>query len=507
MATRGVIWAAAGSWGREAAGFAVFLILARLLGPEAYGLVAMATVVIAAAQLLVADVIQEPLIQRQNLEPGHLDAAFWSLLALAVAVMLAAIAAAEPVAALFDQPEVARLIWWLSGLPVLSALVAVPTALLRREMRYGILAARSLLAVIGGGGVGIGMALAGQGAFSLVGHLLTQEIVAVLVLWLAIDWRPRWRHARRHFQDLWAPSACMIGVRLMLLLRQQSPRVLIGYFLGPVALGLYGVSWRIIEILHLLFIRPLSDVALPAFARLQNDMGHFRQVLYAAGRLGAMIAMPTFVGLALVAPELLPATLGGQWNGAIPVVQLLAIAGACWSILSISGIIPQALGRWDVTLATRALATALIVAAILAVREAGLVVIAGAVAAGEALTILLNFYMVRRLTATPMAEQALAYAPIVSATLIMAAAVLGWRQLMIDDLTGLSLLATSVLAGAAVYSAALFVMAFPLARQAWELLSGLKRTHGLLAAPVASNGFSAAGASSARGDRAAARLN
>jgi O-antigen/teichoic acid export membrane protein len=78
-ASLGVVWATAGAWGREAAGFAVFLILARLLGPEAYGLVAMASVVIAVAQLLVADVIQEPLIQRQKLEPGHLDAAFWSL--------------------------------------------------------------------------------------------------------------------------------------------------------------------------------------------------------------------------------------------------------------------------------------------------------------------------------------------------------------------------------------------------------------------------------------------
>jgi O-antigen/teichoic acid export membrane protein len=501
-ATRGVIWAAAGSWGREAAGFAVFLILARLLGPEAYGLVAMATVVIAVAQLLVADVIQEPLIQRENLEPGHLDAAFWSLLALAVTVMLAAMAAAEPVAALFDEPEVARLIWSLSGLPVLNALVAVPTALLRREMRYGVLAARALLGVIGGGAVGIGMALTGQGALSLVGHLLTQEIVAVLVLWLAIDWRPRWRHARRHFRDLRVPGTYMIGVRLVLLVQQQSPRVLIGYFLGPVALGLYGASWRIVEILYLLLIRPLSDVALPAFAHLQDDMERFRQVLYAARRLGAVIAMPTFVGLALVAPELLPAAFGGQWNGAIPVVQLLAIGGVCWSFLPIAGIVPQALGRWGVTLATRALATVVIVAAILVVREAGLLVIAAAVAAGEALMVVVNFYVVRRLTATPMSEQALAYAPILSAALIMAAAVLGWRELMIGDLTRLSLLATSVLGGAAVYSAALCVMAFPLARQAWELLSGLKRTHGLLAATAASEGFSSAGASSARRDRA-----
>jgi PST family polysaccharide transporter len=486
-----VIWATAGAWGREAAGFAVFLVLARLLGPEAYGLVAMATVVIAVAQLLVADVIQEPLIQRQDLEPGHLDAAFWSLLALAVTLMLAAIAAAGPVAALFDQPEVATLILWLSALPVLNALSAVPTALLRREMRYGFLAARSLFAVIGGGAVGIGMALAGQGALSLVGHLLTQGIVSVLWLWMGSHWRPRLHCSRRHFRDLRTPGACMIGVRLVLLLQQQSPRVLIGYFLGPVALGFYGVSWRVIEILYLLFIRPLSDVALPAFARLQNDVERLREIHDTSRRLGAMIAMPTFIGLALVAPELIPATFGGQWSGAVPVVQALAIGGACMSIMSISAMIPQALGRWDVTLVMRALATALTVAAILSVREAGLVAIAAAVAAGEAMMILVTFDVVRRLTTEPMSEQALAYAPIATAGLIMAAAVFGWRQLMVDDLAHMTLLATSVILGAAVYLAALLVIALPLVHQAWDLVSSVKQ--GVFATPAPIKGSDTAG--------------
>jgi O-antigen/teichoic acid export membrane protein len=486
-----VIWATAGAWGREAAGFVVFLVLARLLGPEAYGFVAMATVVIAVAQLMVADVIQEPLIQRQHLEPGHLDAAFWSLLALAVALMLAAMVAAGPVAALFNEPEVATLILWLSALPVLNALSAVPTALLRREMRYGFLAARSLLAVIGGGAVGIGMALAGQGALSLVGLLLTQGIVSVLWLWMGSHWRPRLHCSRQHFRDLRTPGTCMIGVRLVLLLQQQSPRVLIGYFLGPVALGFYGVSWRVMEIIYLLCIRPLSDVALPAFSRVQNDMDRLRQVHDTTRRLGAMIAIPTFIGLALVAPELLPATLGGQWSGAVPVVQVLAIGGACMSIMSISGMIPQALGRWDVTLGMRALATALTVAGIISVRGAGLVAIAAAVAAGEAMMILVSFYVVRRLTAEPISKQALAYAPIAFAALIMAASVFAWRQLMVDDLAGITLLASSVLLGAALYAVALLATAFPLLRQAWELLSSLK--HGVLATPRPIGGFDPAG--------------
>jgi O-antigen/teichoic acid export membrane protein len=157
------------------------------------------------------------------------------------------------------------------------------------------------------------------------------------------------------------------------------------------------------------------------------------------------------------------------------VVQVLALAGSCMSILSVAGMMPQALGRWDLTLGTRALATVLIVGAIFSVREAGLVAIAAAVAAGEAMMILVSFYVVRRLTAEPISKQALAYAPIASAALVMAAAVFGWRQLMVDELEGMTLLASSVLLGAAVYAAALLVMAFPLVHQAWELLSSVRQ--------------------------------
>jgi len=478
--TLSVLWAGAGSWGREATGFLVFLFLVRLLGPEAYGLVGMATVVVAVAQVLVSEIVQDPLIQRDKLEPGHLDAAFWVLLALAVGLMLAVIAAAEPVAVVFDEPAVAELIRWLSILPVLSALQAVPTALLKRTMRYGVLAARSLLAVIGGGTVGIALAIAGYGPLSLVGHLLTQSLVGVLTLWTASAWRPGLRAEQRHFRELGRPGSYMLAIRLTLLVQQQSPRVLIGYFLGPVSVGLYTVSLRVIEILYLLLIRPVSDVALPTFAGLRDDMKRFRQTLHAARRLTAMVALPTFAGLALVAPTLLPMLLGNHWEGAISVVQLLALQGVCMSIFSVSRAVPQALGRWDVTLTIRLLATVLIVAAIVGVREAGLVAVAAAMAAGTSLMIPVDFYVVRRLTGTPFAEQARAYMPILGAALIMAGAVIAWCYLMAGSLSGLPLLTTTVLLGAAVYLASLLVTAFPLVRQAWQLLADLRGSVGVV---------------------------
>lgn len=473
--TLGVVWAAAGSLGREAAGLVVFLVLARLLTPEAYGLVGMATVIIVVTQAL-GDLLQVPLIQRQSLEPGHLDTAFWSLLILAVALMLVAMAAAGPVARFFDEPEVARLVRWLSVLPVLNTLAAVQTALLKRDIRYGVLATRSLLAVAAGGVVGIGMALGDQGALSLVGNLLTQAIVGTLVLWAASDWRPGLQVSKRYFRDLRTSGSYMIAIRLTILVEQQSPRVLIGYLLGPLALGIYTVSWRILEILWLVSVAPLNDVAFPVFSRVQGGPERFRQLLYSVRQLNAMVALPIFAGVAMVAPELLPALLGHKWQATIPVVQLFALQGMSIAIVTITrATVLQALGRWDLVLGVNLLGTVVSVAAVVVGSTKGLVGVAAGMAFVTFLTLPIELYIERRLTGMRLSKQVLAHAPIACAVLIMAVSVFGWRQLMATTLGSIPLLATSVVLGVATYVGVLWLIAQPLVRRAWQLLASLRQ--------------------------------
>src|SRR3546814_8136990 len=116
--TIGTIWSATANWGREIVNFVIFFVLARILGPEAYGLLGMAMIVVAFTQIFIVESVGEALIQRKDLEPGHLDCGFWLLLFMAVLLALISFWAAYMVAALFDQPTVADLVRWLSILPV-----------------------------------------------------------------------------------------------------------------------------------------------------------------------------------------------------------------------------------------------------------------------------------------------------------------------------------------------------------------------------------------------------
>jgi PST family polysaccharide transporter len=194
-----------------------------------------------------------------------------------------------------------------------------------------------------------------------------------------------------------------------------------------------------------------------------------------------MVALPMFAGVAAVAPELLPVLLGQKWQAAIPLVQLFALQGVSIAIVTITrSTVLRALGRWDLTLGVSLLATALTVAGIVVGSAWGLVGVAAGMALAAYLMVPIELYIERRLTGMRLSQQVLGHAPIVCAVLVMAVAVLGWRQLMQTTLGSFSLLATSVVLGAATYFGVLWLMAQPLVRQAWQLFASIRQKGAML---------------------------
>lgn len=465
------MWATLGSWGREGIGFLIFLVLARLLGPEAYGLVGLATVTTAFAQMIVSDVLQDPLVQRDQLEREHLNAAFWTVFVLAIILSALINVSAETFAALFEQPELAKLLHWLSVLPILQACSTVPIALLRRELRYRLLATRAVIAVVIGGTIGITMALNGGGAMCLVVHMLAQSLVSSIIVWSAVDWRPGAVPAWQYFRDLRAASAYIAATHLSNLIQLQGPRFLIGYFLGPAATGVYTVSWRIVEILFLLVIRPLSDVALSAFSRMQKDLEQIKQAVVTGRRLCGLLAFPVFAGGSVVAPEMLHTLLGDEWNDAIPVMRIFGVLGITMAINSVGrAALSGGLGRWDCVLMISATTTTIYVLAILLIGQTSVFIIALALSATGCFSVCLNFMMLKHLAKIPIKQQLQSLAPLAGATLVMMVVVHLWRLWSMQFLNEILVLATSIALGGAVYLTSLMLIDGDLLRQTRSLL-------------------------------------
>ena len=349
-AVKGVVWSVIQKLGGQTISFIVFFLLARLLDPTDFGLVAMASVYLAFLQVFVDQGFAEAIVQRKHLEREHLDTAFWISVGSSAILMGLTMAIAGPIAHKFKSPgltsELTLVIRWLSVGFLFSALNSVQQALFRRNLAFKSLAMRSLLATFAGGTVGVTMAISGFGVWSLVGQQLVNGTVGIIVLWKASDWRPGFRVSASHFKDLFGFSASILGFNVLNFFNRRADDFLIGYFLGPAALGYYTVAYRILLMVTDL-MRTLSKVALPAFAQLQEEPERLRRAYYKAIQLTSLIAIPTFCGLAALAPELLPSLFGTQWSDSIRIMQILAFIGIVHALNNISVNTIKAMGKPD----------------------------------------------------------------------------------------------------------------------------------------------------------------
>jgi len=345
QAVKGVLWSAIESWGRQVISFAVFFILARLLGPETFGLIALASIFLAFLQVFFDQGFTQAIVQRQELELEHLDTAFWANLGISVLLATLCVIGASFVGNLFKEPQLIPIIRYLSIGLLITAFSSVQNAIFQRKLEFKTLATRSLVAVAIGGVVGITMAFMGFGVWSLVGQQLSNNLAGVLIIWWVSDWRPKLRFSVRHFKELFSFGANVMGMNLFYFFSRRSDDFLIGYFLGSSALGYYTVAYRVFSILTELLTSTIAKVTLPTFARLQHDPERLRNALYQAIQLTSLITFPGFLGTLILAPEIVEVVFGTKWLPSVPVMQILNLTGIAYAYFYFNGSVLMAVGK------------------------------------------------------------------------------------------------------------------------------------------------------------------
>lgn len=321
-----------GNWGNQITTFVVFIVLTRLLDPQDFGLVAMASVFTSFMALFTDQGLSQAIVQRSQLDPGHLNAAFWTNVFIGSSLALLGILLAGVVSNIYNEPHLRPIVATLSMTFIFSALGSTQQALLQRSLNFRALSIRQLIAAISGGIAGIVLALLGAGAYALVGKSLIMGLVGVVVLWNISDWRPGLSFSRRHLRDLLGFGMSMVGVKITNFFKTRLDDFLIGFFLGAEALGFYTIAYRLGRLTLDMFTGVMSKVALTTFARLQNHVNRLRGALYKFSSMAGMITFPVFMGLAVLAPELVVALAGEQWLPSVPAMRVLSIAGFSLSL-------------------------------------------------------------------------------------------------------------------------------------------------------------------------------
>jgi teichuronic acid exporter len=337
-------WSFVLTGGRQLINTVVLLVLAGLLGPTAFGVIAMASVFILLVQTVLTQGFVAAIIQREDLEEEHLDSMFWVALGLSVAMALPCIALSGVWADINRTPELQPVLIALSALIPIQGLVTVQEAILRREMRFRALAVRTNGSLLVGGAVGIALAFAGAGTAALVAQQLVQAVVALVMLWAIADWRPHlrfsWVHAKPMLGFAGTNSVATVGI----VLSNRADALVIGLFFGPAAVGLYRFGSRFVDMGVDVLVRSLQAVSLPELSRLQRDKEAFASRLQQLLQASSLLCVPTMAVIAACAMPFID-LMGSEWSAAATPMVILCLAGAVRSVVLFTGPMLQALGR------------------------------------------------------------------------------------------------------------------------------------------------------------------
>ncbi|HEV2454848.1 MAG TPA: lipopolysaccharide biosynthesis protein, partial [Verrucomicrobiae bacterium] len=302
------------------------IILARLLTPRDFGLVAMVSTLTGFLWIFRDAGLSIATVQRDGITHAQVSNLFWVNVVVSGMVGLLVAASAPLLAWFFHEPRLVPITIALSSVFLLTGLAVQHTALLSRQMRFKTIAVIQVGSVLAGVLVGVGMAWMNYGYWSLVGLNLTTSVVALLLTWSASGWRPQFFKPRSGTRSLLHLGANLTAGTFIYTLAFRLDGLLIGRFWGAASLGLYSRASAMLSKPLGQFIAPIEAVVIPAFSRLQGQPERYRQNFISLYE-GIALASSFFAGIffALAHPLTL-VVLGPKWDKAAIIFAAMSFA-------------------------------------------------------------------------------------------------------------------------------------------------------------------------------------
>jgi O-antigen/teichoic acid export membrane protein len=322
----GGVVSAAAQGGQLALTLAYNAVLARLLSPREFGLVAMAMTIGGFLQIFKDAGLSTATIQREDITHAQVSNLFWINLGVSCVAGMTMVITAPLIAWFFHQSEVAGISVTFAFGFLFEGLAVQHMALLNRQMRFKLASGIEVGAAAAGFLIGIVMALSGWGYWSLVGATLSTSLMRLMAVWMAVPWRPKRPTRQSGTGPLVHFGADLTLVGILYAFARGSDGLLIGRFLGTEAVGLYSRATALLTRPMERLISPIHQVIVPALSRLQAEPERYKQTFLSAFG-GLVIAFFLFTAVFFpLAHPLVIVVLGQKWEAAAPIFAALTIA-------------------------------------------------------------------------------------------------------------------------------------------------------------------------------------
>ncbi|WP_301719648.1 lipopolysaccharide biosynthesis protein [Pseudidiomarina terrestris] len=416
----GVIWNFINLFASRGASVLFTLLLARFLAPDAFGLIAMMSVLIELANILVTSGMGQALIRSKSVNEVELSTAFWANLATSGFVYLFLFFAAPFFANFYQQPELIELIRVLGLVVFINSGRTVQVAILSRRMNFKVQALANTVGVLLSGALAISLAYMGAGVWSLVAQILSSALVAVAILWIRSSWRPRLVFSYSAFRELFRFGKNLLLEGVLATLYQNSYFLVIGKLFSAEITGLYYFARRITHIIATQLTGAVQQATYPALATLQDQQDALRSKYRQVIQMMMFICAPLMIAVGGFADPVFKLLFSAEWHAAIEYIEWLVIVAVLYPLHSISLNIMNVKGRSDLVLKVGLIKKSINLALLFAAIPFGVKGIVISQVIGSFIALAPGIYVSGRLIQYSVREQLLdAFKPVLAAALAL----------------------------------------------------------------------------------------
>ncbi len=321
------------------------MILARLLTPADFGLVAMVAAFTAFVGLFKDLGLTMATVQRAQVTHEQVTVLFWINVALSLVLVAICALSAPAVAWLYGEPRLALVTLAIAAQFLFAGLGAQHTALLRRHMRFGALATVEILSQLAGVVAAVALAWQGAGYWALVAMVGATTFTHMVLVWVLSPWRPGRPRRGVGAGEMIRFGGHLTGFNFVNYFTRHMDHVMLGAAWGAASLGIYSKAYGLLMLPLQQINAPLAAVAIPGLSRLQAEPERFRRFYCRMIQLIAYATMPLVVLMGILAEEIVLALLGAQWIEAATVFRIFAFFGFSQAVVVTTGWVLMALGR------------------------------------------------------------------------------------------------------------------------------------------------------------------
>ncbi len=323
------------------------VVLARLLTPDDFGLIAMVTAVTGFAMMFSRLGLSDATIQKAEINHDQISTLFWINVGLCVLVASTVIALAPAVAWFYHDQRLIPVTMALGTTFIFGGLTVQHQALLQRHMRFFAIGVVEVVSMVVGVAAAIISGVLGAGYWSLVIMYVAMAATAAVGMWTALPWLPGRPRRRSGVREMLGFGGNITGFNIVNYFSRNADNILIGKFVGSAALGFYSKAYGLLMMPIRQIRSPLVSVGLPGLSRLQGEAKRYKNYYLKMLQLLAFVTVPMAMFLGAYSHQVIMLVLGPQWGQAAPIFSILALAAVIQPAASTTGMIMISAGRAD----------------------------------------------------------------------------------------------------------------------------------------------------------------